>query len=224
MISAGSENLAVGLAGQKMLGKVYSRPGERHKYGKRGTFGMSCLLARRLVERGVRVVQVYYGDNQPWDTHANNDASLRTLSGTSDRPIAAILDVLKQRGLLQDTLVLWGGEFGCTPASQGSNGRDHNHWGFSVCLAGGGIHGGVAHGATDEFGFRSAEQRLHVHDLHATMLYLLGIDHERLTYRYGGRDFRLTDVSGRVLTELLAYRRNSCRRTCNNLDRKSVVC
>jgi uncharacterized protein (DUF1501 family) len=148
-------------------------------------------------------VQVYYGDNQPWDTHANNDESLRKLCGKSDRPIAALLGDLKQQGLLDDTLVLWGGEFGRTPASQGSNGRDHNHWGFSVCLAGGGIRGGISFGATDDFGFRAVDDRVHVHDLHATMLHLMGIDHERLTYRYAGRDFRLTDVAGRVVHEIL---------------------
>lgn len=172
--------------------------------GEMSDFGMSCLLARRLVERGVRVVQVYYGDNQPWDTHSKNDEGHRKLCGKSDRPIAALLGDLKQRGLLEETVVLWGGEFGRTPASQGDNGRDHNHWGFSVWMAGGGIRGGMAHGATDEFGFRAVDDRVHVHDLHATMLHLMGIDHERLTYRYGGRDFRLTDVHGRVLHEILA--------------------
>ncbi len=172
--------------------------------GKMSDFGMSCLLARRLVERGVRVVQVYYGDNQPWDTHSENDASHRKLCAKSDRPIAALLGDLKQRGLLEETLVLWGGEFGRTPASQGSNGRDHNHWGFSVWMAGGGIRGGLAHGATDDFGFRAVENRVHAHDLHATMLHLMGIDHERLTYRYGGRDFRLTDVEGRIIHEIIA--------------------
>ena len=172
--------------------------------GKLSDFGMNCLLARRLVERGVRVVQVYYGDNQPWDTHSENDAQHRKLCGKSDRPIAGLLWDLKQRGLLDDTLVLWGGEFGRTPASQGSNGRDHNHWGFSVWMAGGGIRGGMSYGATDDFGYRAVENRVHVHDLHATMLHLMGIDHERLTYHYGGRDFRLTDVSGTVLHSILA--------------------
>jgi uncharacterized protein (DUF1501 family) len=172
--------------------------------GKMSDFGMSCLLARRLVERGVRVVQVYYGDNQPWDTHAKNDEGHRGLCGKSDRPIAALLGDLKQRGLLEETLVLWSGEFGRTPASQGSNGRDHNHWGFSAWLAGAGIRGGMAYGATDEFGFRSVENRVHIHDLHATMLYLMGINHEQLTYRYGGRDFRLTDVAGRIVHDIIA--------------------
>ncbi len=172
--------------------------------GQMSDFGMNCLLARRMVERGVRVVQIYYGNSQPWDTHSNNDGQHRQLCGKTDRPIAALLGDLKRNGLLEETIVLWGGEFGRTPASQGSNGRDHNHWGFSVWLAGGGIKGGMTYGATDEFGFRAVENRTHPHDLHATMLHLMGIDHERLTYRYAGRDFRLTDVSGRVVHEILA--------------------
>jgi hypothetical protein len=167
-------------------------------------FAMNCLLARRLVERGVRVVQIYYGAGQPWDTHGNNDGGHRQHAGVSDRPIAGLLADLEQRGLLEETLVLWGGEFGRTPASQGNNGRDHNHWGFSVWLAGGGIKGGLAYGATDEFGFKAVEKRVHPHDLHATMLHLMGIDHEKLTYRYAGRDFRLTDVHGTVLRDILA--------------------
>jgi len=172
--------------------------------GKLTDFGMSCLLARRMVERGVRVVQVYYGGNQPWDTHSQNDQKHRQLCGNTDRPIAALLNDLKQRGLLDETIVMWGGEFGRTPASQGSNGRDHNHWGFSVWLAGGGIRGGMTYGATDDFGYRATEKRTHPHDLHATLLHLMGIDHEQLTYRYGGRDFRLTDVSGTVLHDIIA--------------------
>jgi uncharacterized protein (DUF1501 family) len=172
--------------------------------GKMNGFGVSCLLARRLVERGVRVVQIYSGAGQPWDTHGNNDGQHRQLAGASDRSIAGLLADLKQRGLLEETLVLWGGEFGRTPASQGNDGRDHNHWGFSVWLAGGGIRGGLAYGATDEFGFKAMEKRVHPHDLHATMLHLMGLDHERLTYRYGGRDFRLTDVSGTVIRDILA--------------------
>jgi hypothetical protein len=172
--------------------------------GKMSDFGMNCLLARRMVERGVRVVQIYYGNSQPWDTHSNNDGQLRKLCRKTDRPIAALLGDLKRLGLLEETIVLWGGEFGRTPASQGSNGRDHNHWGFSVWLAGGGIKGGMAYGATDEFGFRAVQNRTHPHDLHATMLHLMGIDHENLTYHYGGRDFRLTDVSGNVIHEIIA--------------------
>jgi hypothetical protein len=179
----------------------------REMYGIRAgncnSFATNCLLARRLVERGVRVVQVYYGNSQPWDTHSDNDAQHRTLCGTVDRPVAALLSDLKQRGLLDETLVLWGGEFGRTPAAQGS-GRDHNHWGFSVWLAGGGVKGGMSYGATDDFGFQAVHDRVHVHDLHATMLHLMGLDHTRLTYRYSGRDHRLTDVSGNVLREILA--------------------
>jgi Protein of unknown function (DUF1501) len=172
--------------------------------GKMSDFGMNCLLARRMIERGVRVVQVYYGDSQPWDTHSDNDSQHRQLCGKTDRPIAALLSDLKQRGLLDETIVLWGGEFGRTPASQGNNGRDHNHWGFSVWLAGGGVKGGMTYGATDEFGFRAVENRTHPHDLHATMLHLMGINHEKLTYHFGGRDFRLTDVHGRVINEIIA--------------------
>jgi uncharacterized protein (DUF1501 family) len=170
----------------------------------RNVFAMNCLLARRLVERGVRAVQVYSGASQPWDTHSNNDGSHRNLARGTDRAIAALLQDLKQRGLLEETIVLWGGEFGRTPASQGGDGRDHNHWGFSVWLAGGGFRGGLAYGATDEFGFRAEEQRMHPHDLHATILHQMGLDHERLTFRYGGRDHRLTDVHGQVIRDLLA--------------------
>jgi uncharacterized protein (DUF1501 family) len=161
-------------------------------------------MARRLVERGVRFVQVYYGAGQPWDTHNNHHESVRTLAKDIDQPIAALLSDLKRRGLLEETLVIWGGEFGRTPTSENGNGRDHNHYGFTMWLAGGGVRGGMAYGATDDFGFRAVENRLHVHDLHATVLHLLGLDHERLTYRYAGRDFRLTDVSGRVVKEILA--------------------
>jgi hypothetical protein len=167
-------------------------------------FAHSCLLARRLSERGVRFVQVYYGNGQPWDTHRNHTALTRQLCQDIDRPIAALLTDLKVRGLLQDTVVVWGGEFGRTPTSEGGDGRDHNHWGFTAWLAGGGVRGGTAYGATDEFGFRAAQDKVHVHDLHATILYLLGIDHEKLTYRYSGRDFRLTDVYGRVVREVVA--------------------
>lgn len=170
-------------------------------------FARNCLLARRLVERGVRVVQVYYGNFQPWDTHSNNAQAQGNLCREVDPPIAALLADLKQRGLLQDTLVLWSGEFGRTPASQGQGanaGRDHNHWGFSAWLAGGGIKGGLSYGATDEFGFKAVEKRVHPHDLHATMLHLMGLDHEQLTYRYSGRDFRLTDVHGQVLHDIIA--------------------
>src|SRR5262249_39822626 len=149
------------------------------------------------------------GDVQPWDSHDHIAENHRKLASECDGPIAALLSDLKTRGLLEETVVLCGGEFGRTPAVELANGkpalgRDHNHWGFSVWLAGGGVKGGMAYGTTDEFGYRAAENPVHVHDLHATLLHLLGFDHERLTYRYAGRDFRLTDVSGRVVREILA--------------------
>lgn len=174
----------------------------RTMYGD-GEFANACLTARRLVEQGVRMVQVYYGNGQPWDDH-DNIANHADKAKKSDQAVAALLKDLKARGLLEDTLVLWGGEFGRTPVSEGSKGRDHNNHGFTVWLAGGGVKGGMIHGATDEFGFAAVENRMHVHDLHATILHLMGIDHERLTYRYSGRDFRLTDVSGIVAQEILA--------------------
>ncbi len=178
----------------------------RTLYGE-GHFANGCLLARRLSERGVRFVQVYYGDGQPWDTHGNHDESVRGLCRDIDRPIAALLGDLRQRGLLEETLVVWGGEFGRTPTSENGNGRDHNHYGFTMWMAGGGVQGGQAYGATDDFGFRAVHDRVHVHDLHATMLHLMGIDHERLTYRYAGRDFRLTDVAGKVVSPLVSGNR-----------------
>ncbi len=177
-----------------------------------GIQARQLLIARRLVERGVRFVQLYHGDVQPWDSHELIEQNHRKLARECDQGIAALLTDLKQRGLLGETLVLCGGEFGRTPAVElpqpgtGTKGlgRDHNHWGFSVWLAGGGVKGGYVHGATDDFGFRAVAQRVHVHDLHATMLHLLGFDHERLTYRHAGRDYRLTDVSGKVVREVLA--------------------
>jgi hypothetical protein len=174
----------------------------RALYGS-GEFADACLLARRLVERGVRVVQIYYGNNQPWDDH--KDINLhRDHAQKSDRPIAALLRDLKSRGMLDDTLVVWGGEFGRTPTSEGDKGRDHHSTGFSMWLAGGGVKRGITYGATDEFGMHAIENRIHVHDLHATILHLMGLDHEQLTYRYSGRDFRLTDVHGRVVTDIVA--------------------
>ena len=175
----------------------------RDEYGK-GYFAEACLSARRLVERGVRTVQVFYGNAQPWDDHANVESGHRTKAKDTDKPIAALLRDLKRTGLLNETLVLWGGEFGRTPTSEGGTGRDHNSRGFTVWLAGGGVKGGLAYGATDEFGFAAVEKKVHVHDLHATILHLMGLDHEKLTYRYSGRDFRLTDVHGRVVTDILA--------------------
>ena len=174
----------------------------RAAYGT-GHYANACLLSRRLVERGVRFVQVYYGNGQPWDTHRNHNETTRKLCEDIDRPTAALLTDLKQRGLLDDTLVVWGGEFGRTATSESGDGRDHNHWGFSMFLAGGGVRGGMAYGQTDDFGFRAVADKVHVHDLHATILHLLGLDHEKLTYRYAGRDFRLTDVYGQVVTKIL---------------------
>jgi hypothetical protein len=170
-------------------------------------FGKQCLLARRLVERGVRFVQLYHtakGDFQPWDQHANLKAGHETHCAATDRPIAGLLRDLRSRGLLKDTLVIWGGEFGRTPAAQGTDGRDHHPYGFSMWMAGGGVKGGHIHGATDDYGWDAVQDRVHVHDLHATILHLLGLDHERLTYRYAGRDYRLTDVSGSVVEQIIA--------------------
>ncbi len=171
------------------------------------------LIARRLLEHGVRYVQVWHGQGQPWDNHDDIETAHRRLAGQCDQPIAALLTDLKQRGLLDDTLVIWGGEFGRTPtvelptpgSNQGKmNGRDHNHYGFTTWLAGGGVKGGTTYGATDEFGFKAVENPVHVHDLHATVLHLLGFNHETFTYRYAGRDFRLTDVHGKVIRGILA--------------------
>jgi hypothetical protein len=177
----------------------------RAMYGP-GTQARQLLITRRLIERGVRFVQVWSGGGQPWDNHDSIAPSLRKLAGEWDRAIAAFLTDLKQRGLFDSTLVIWGGEFGRTPVAElpALSGRDHNHYGFTMWLAGGGARGGHVHGATDEFGFAAVEDKVHVHDLHATLLHLLGFDHERLTYRYAGRDFRLTDVHGRVVRELIA--------------------
>jgi Protein of unknown function (DUF1501) len=175
----------------------------REEYGK-SHFSNACLLARRLAERGVRFTQIYYGDGQPWDTHRTHDELTRKLSADIDQPIAALLNDLKRTGLFEETLVIWGGEFGRTPTTESTDGRDHNHLGFTMWLAGGGVRGGMAFGATDDFGFRAVQDKVHVHDLHATILHLMGMNHERLTYRHAGRDFRLTDVSGRVVHEILS--------------------
>ena len=174
----------------------------RDSYG-RGYFPDACLAARRLVERGVRMVQVFYGNGQPWDDHAHVEKGHRAKAKDSDKAIAALLKDLKAKGLLDETLVLWGGEFGRTPTSEGASGRDHNNHGFCVWLAGGGVKGGMTYGKSDEFGFAAMENKVHVHDLHATILHLMGIDHEKLTYRYSGRDFRLTDVYGTVVKEII---------------------
>ena len=167
-------------------------------------YANACLMARRLVERGVRFVQIYYGNGQPWDTHRNHNQSTKDLCKDIDQPTAALLEDLARRGMLEDTLVIWCGEFGRTSTSEGGDGRDHNHLGFTGWLAGGGVRGGMAYGATDDFGFRAVQDKVHVHDLHATILHLLGLDHERLTFRHAGRDYRLTDVYGRVVHDVIA--------------------
>jgi hypothetical protein len=170
------------------------------------SYGRECLMARRLAEAGVRYIQVNYTDNSndpAWDQHTNMPKHAEHARAV-DRPIAGLLTDLKRRGLLEDTLVWWGGEFGRNPYAQDNGtGRDHDPDGFRVWLAGGGVKAGFSHGATDEFGHRAVEGRTHMHDLHATVLHLLGLDHERLTYRHAGRDFRLTDVAGRVIHEIL---------------------
>jgi hypothetical protein len=177
----------------------------QERYGA-GVHGRQLLITRRLLERGVRFVQVWSGAGQPWDNHDGLAAQHRSLAAGWDSAIAAFLDDLKVRGQFDSTVVMWGGEFGRTPVAElpGLSGRDHNHYGFSMWLAGGGVRGGHVHGATDEFGFAAVEKKVHVHDLHATVLHLLGFDHEKLTYRYAGRDFRLTDVHGQVVREVLA--------------------
>ena len=177
--------------------------------------GQQCLLARRLVEAGVRFVQV---NDDGWDHHVSIRELLPKKCTQVDRPIAALITDLKARGLLEDTLVIWGGEFGRTPfdqdlslgkAGEEKRGREHNPRGFTMWLAGGGVKRGLVHGVTDDFAFRAVDQKVHMHDLHATILHLLGLDHEKLTYRYSGRDFRLTDVYGRVVNEILAVKRQA---------------
>jgi hypothetical protein len=176
-----------------------------------GSTALGCLMAARLIEKGVRMVQTYYGKGDPWDAH-NDIMTYRKLAKDSDQAYAALIKDLKQRGLFQDTLVVCGTEFGRTPAIQTANesvsgvvnGRDHNVTGYSIWLAGGGIKGGTTYGATDDFGFKAVEKKVHVHDLQATILYLLGIDHTKLTYQYSGRDFRLTDTAGEVIHEIIA--------------------
>jgi hypothetical protein len=181
----------------------------RDLYGP-GIQARQLIMARRLLERGVRFVQVYTGAGQPWDNHDELEAFHRALGHDCDQALAGLLSDLKSRGMLDDTLVIWGGEFGRTPTvdlespSGHRNGRDHNHHGFSMWLAGGGVKRGYIHGATDELGYKAVEKPVHVHDLHATMLHLLGFDHEKLTYRYAGNDFRLTDVYGKVVHDVIA--------------------
>jgi hypothetical protein len=189
-------------------------PATRRLYGLddpvTAIFGRQCLMARRLSERGVRFVQAYHTQTsrrsscQLWDQHGALRTELPANCAATDRPIAALIKDLKARGLLDETLVIWGGEFGRTPTAEGTDGREHHPFGFTMWLAGGGIRGGIVHGATDEFGWNAVEDKVHVHDLHATVLHLLGIDHTRLTYRYSGRDYRLTDVFGNVVNSIIA--------------------
>ncbi len=169
--------------------------------GPTDVFGKQCLLARRFIEAGVRFVEVTHGS---WDQHTNLSVDHKTRAEACDKPIAGLLQDLKQRDLLKDTLVIWGGEFGRTPAAQGGDGRNHNNKGYTTWMAGGGVKGGFSYGSTDDHGFEAIEDRCHIHDWHATILHLLGLDHERLTYRYAGRDFRLTDVAGNVAREIIA--------------------
>ncbi len=170
-------------------------------------FGRQCLMARRFCERGVRFVQVSHSDSKvQWDQHGNLRKGHTEKASEVDKPIAGLLYDLKARGLLDDTLVVWSGEFGRTPTVQGAgmDGRDHNPWGFTMWLAGGGVKGGYSYGATDQYGFYAEQDKMHIHDFHATLLHLLGMDHEKLTYPHAGRDFRLTDVSGYVVKDILA--------------------
>ena len=167
-------------------------------------FGVRCLLARRMIERGVRFVQLYAGNTSGWDAHSDVEKNHGTMCRRTDKPVAGLIRDLKRRGLLEDTLVIWGGEFGRMPMSEQGKGRDHNPWGYTVCFAGAGVRGGMAYGATDAVGLRAAENKVHVHDLHATILHLLGLNHELLNYFHNGRDERLTDVAGRVVEEILS--------------------
>jgi len=167
-------------------------------------FGTRCLLARRMIERGVRFVQLYSGDTNGWDAHKDVAQNHGEYCAATDRPVAGLMQDLKSRGLLEDTLVIWGGEFGRMPMSEQGKGRDHNPWGYTVVLTGAGVKGGFVHGATDEFGLRATESPVHIHDLHATLLHLLGFDHERLSYLHNGLDARLTGVAGKVVHEILS--------------------
>lgn len=201
---------------QSVVPELASLNGEteatREMYGmnssnqKTALYGRQCLLARRLLERGVRFIELTCPGvgHDRWDQHGNLKKGHKDNAVAVDQPIGALLEDLQQRGMLDETLVVWSGEFGRTPFAQGSNGRDHNPWGFSLWMAGGGIKGGTVYGATDEFGYKAIENKLEIHDLHATMLHLLGIDHKRLTYRWSGRDMRLTDVHGKLIKGILA--------------------
>jgi hypothetical protein len=202
------DSFELGFRMQRSLPKLMDLSGESAKTlqaygigaGPTNNFGRQCLMARRFAEAGVRFIELGHGG---WDTHGNLTQRLPQLCRQIDQPIAALLADLKQRGLLEDTLVMWGGEFGRTPTGQGTNGRNHNAAGYTMWLAGGGVKGGQRVGATDETGARAVENRMHVHDLHAMVLHLLGLDHQKLTFRYGGRDYSLTDIHGRVVKEVM---------------------
>jgi hypothetical protein len=208
-IEGAIESFELAFRMQKELPKVMELSGESaatkalYGIGEQATenFGRQCLLARRFVEAGVRFVEITSGG---WDHHQNLKTALANKAQSVDRPIAGLLRDLEARGLLQDTLVLWGGEFGRTPYGQGGDGRDHNHRGFTTWMAGGGVKGGFSYGATDDYGYEAVEGKMHIHDWHATILHLLGLEHTKLTYRYAGRDMRLTDVKGNVVTEIIA--------------------
>jgi hypothetical protein len=199
-------------AGPEAVDLTKETEATRRLYGlddaETATFGTNCLLARRLVERGVRFVELYAGSGSGWDAHVDIEGNHAKRCRASDKPIAGLLADLKSRGMLDDTLVIFGGEFGRTPYAENRDkakaGRDHHHTAFCTLLAGGGVKGGLAYGASDELGMNAVEHPVHVHDLHATILYLAGLDHERLTYRYAGRDFRLTDVYGKVARAIIA--------------------
>jgi hypothetical protein len=208
-IEGAIESFELAFRMQKDLPKLMDIPSESSQtqklygVGDQGTdrFGRQCLLARRFVEAGVRFVEI---TSPGWDHHRNLKEALGNTTRSTDRPIAGLLADLKQRGLLKDTLVIWGGEFGRTPYAQGTDGRDHNHKGFTTWLAGGGVKGGQAVGKTDDYGYEAVDNKVHIHDWHATLLHLLGLDHTKLTFRHAGRDFRLTDVKGNVVKEVLA--------------------
>lgn len=188
------------------LSKETARTKEAYGLNRKETaeFGHRCLLARRLIERGVRFVQIYSGAGSKWDAHGDLEGNHTRMCASVDQPTTALIRDLKARGLLDETLVIWGGEFGRTPMTEGKDGRDHNPYGFSMLMAGGGVKGGYIYGTTDEFGLYGIDGRVHIHDFHATILHLLGLNHEKLTFRHSGRDDRLTDVYGRVVQDILA--------------------
>jgi hypothetical protein len=206
-IEGAIESLELAFKMQKDLPKLMDISNETQQTQRRygigegaDNFGRQCLLARRFVEAGVRFVEI---TSPGWDHHRNLKDSLTRTTSATDKPIAGLLADLKQRGLLKDTLVIWGGEFGRTPYAQGDDGRDHNHKGFTTWLAGGGVKGGQTVGKTDDYGYEAVDNKVHIHDWHATILHLMGLNHEKLTFRHAGRDFRLTDVKGNVVKEVL---------------------